>query len=372
MTSTLWLLGALVIIAWFSYRLLHEPASRALRAVVAFFVLSLVDSPPVMMLLREQLELTPAAEKLLKNLALAGACYCLLLFFLFSARGTGKRALREGGVLLAVAATMTIAVLTTPNADEVYPTSRMMAEVQYPSVTLFYAVGNAYFGYAMGRAAVWAWRYAAEASRRSSRGLRLASIGLSVFAAMSFARVVVLLVPAVPDSVERVTVTVIAAALGLFIIGVCWAGAAARWAALRVWCRHRRLYRELAPLWQALHEAFPEDALEHRPSTAWRDRLSPLRVHRRFWRRLVECRDGLVQLSPQLADLGWDNTHSPQVQARHVLEALRRHQQGVRPSAGSAVLVAAPHPGGRDVDSEAAPLVTLSRALASTRRSETD
>jgi hypothetical protein len=40
------------------------------------------------------------------------------------------------------------------------------------------------------------------------------------------------------------------------------------------------------------------------PVGRWRD-LSRLRgVHRRYYRRVIECQDGLVQVSPYLANLG--------------------------------------------------------------------
>lgn len=357
------LVGFLLVPGWFVYRLVREPGSWALRSVVALFVLRLVDSPQVMAILRTTLGLTPASEKLIKNLSLAAACYCLLLFFLFSARGTWRRAVQEGAVLLVVATTLTIAVVTTPNADEVYPTSRMMADTQHPSVLLFYVVGNGYFGYALGRASVWAWHYAAEASRRSALGLRVASVGLAAFAIMSLVRVLTLLIPDLPRAVEQIAVVVTGIAITVFVIGVCWSGAATRWASLRVWLRHRRLYRQLGPLWRVLHEAFPDTALDHQPEPRGRDLLPPGQVHWRFWRRLIEVRDGLVQLSPQLADAGWDHTQPPHTQAGSLREALRRHHAGVSPSSNQAVLIAAPEADRTDVESDAAQLVQLSHTL---------
>jgi Family of unknown function (DUF6545) len=86
----------------------------------------------------------------------------------------------------------------------------------------------------------------------------------------------------------------------VFLGGVCYPGAVMRLSALRLWNRRRRAHRQLAPLWTALHEAFPQDALTRVPASRWRDALSPWSVHRRFYRRVIECRDGLVRLSPYL------------------------------------------------------------------------
>jgi len=86
----------------------------------------------------------------------------------------------------------------------------------------------------------------------------------------------------------------------LVLIGFVLPGARVRWVAGRVWWRHLRDYHRLRPLWTMLHEAFPEDALSRAPASAWRDTLSLRAVNRRFYRRVIECRDGLVRASGRL------------------------------------------------------------------------
>jgi hypothetical protein len=74
-------------------------------------------------------------------------------------------------------------------------------------------------------------------------------------------------------------------------------------------------------------------------------------VHRRYYRRVIECRDGLVRISPYLDTAGDDL-------ARDLKAALRTTQEhGTRPAVG----VAIPDRDGLDADVEQ--LVTLSEAL---------
>jgi hypothetical protein len=69
---------------------------------------------------------------------------------------------------------------------------------------------------------------------------------------------------------------------------------------LHLWGRHRRGIRELEPLWQLLTSEFPEFRLPGVHDSGWftRDPLAPQRVHRCYYRRLVEIRDGPVRLTP--------------------------------------------------------------------------
>ena len=151
----------------------------------------------------------------------------------------------------------------------------------------------------------------------------------------------------------------------LFVLGVCLAGAAARIEQARVWLRHRRALRELRPLWMVLHDIFPQDRLvpEHEQSRV--DRFLPRRVHQQFWRTVVEIRDGLVQLSPHLADVGYQPDTPLHQQTGLLDEAVRRERDGHAPSSRDAILVAAPSStDATDVNSDVEQLVRLSRSLS--------
>ncbi len=133
--------------------------------------------------------------------------------------------------------------------------------------------------------------------------------------------------------------------------------------AARVWARHRRVYRELAPLWKLLHQAFPQDALTRVPaSSRLRSRLSPRGVHWRYYRRVIKCRDGLVRISPRLArpDPSWA---SPQL--AHRLLAAIRSLPAAPLTPRQAVPIAIPP--ASSLDADAGELVRLSRELAAAK-----
>ncbi|TDD41342.1 hypothetical protein E1288_32690 [Saccharopolyspora elongata] len=48
--------------------------------------------------------------------------------------------------------------------------------------------------------------------------------------------------------------------------------------------------------WPTAATVTHKDALDRQPRSQWRERFSPRRAHRHYWRRVIEIRDGLVQL----------------------------------------------------------------------------
>jgi hypothetical protein len=68
------------------------------------------------------------------------------------------------------------------------------------------------------------------------------------------------------------------------------------------WWNHRQAYRGLEPLWTAMNQAFPQDALHRVPQGKARRLLIRHSMHHRYYRRAIECRDGLVQISPSCTD----------------------------------------------------------------------
>lgn len=126
--------------------------------------------------------------------------------------------------------------------------------------------------------------------------------------------------------------------------------------------RHYRQYRHLAPLWNELHRAFPQDALTRVPSSPWLERITPRGVDRRYYRRVIECRYGLVRISPPLMVPG-----SPQPLADRLLTALRI-VPAAREAPEDTVAVAVAVPSSAGLDADARELVALARQLAATRR----
>ncbi|MBQ6641870.1 MAG: hypothetical protein IJH84_12685, partial [Saccharopolyspora sp.] len=99
------------------------------------------------------------------------------------------------------------------------------------------------------------------------------------------------------------------------------------------------------------------------PGRLWRDRLSPGQLHREYWRRSVECRDGLSKLSPWLRDVGYSSADPPGEQAAAVRRALWLRERGHTPSSDAPLLVAAPAAANTTVDSDVAELVRLAEAM---------
>lgn len=73
-----------------------------------------------------------------------------------------------------------------------------------------------------------------------------------------------------------------------------------RTARVAAWWWTYRTHRQLGPLWRQLHEAMPEIAL-NAPRGRLVDGLDPRRVQMRLYRRLVELRDALLELTPFLS-----------------------------------------------------------------------
>jgi hypothetical protein len=179
--------------------------------------------------------------------------------------------------------------------------------------------------------------------------------GLVLLTAVSVMHIIRLAAPAV---LAPAGLMLVVPGIVTFLAGVCYPGAVMRLSAARLWNRRRRTYRQLAPLWTALHEAFPQDTLTRVPASRWRDALSPWSVHRRFYRRVIECRDGLVRLSPYLELPGGS---ADGLLADRLIAALQElDTTSLIPRQAVPVAV----PGGSGLDADADELARLSRQVA--------
>ena len=147
-------LVALIALVWFAYRLLRSPRDHALRAVVACLATRVAGAPFVAnwLVTHSGGLVSPAAAKLLLNLLLTASWYSLMLFFLFAAVGTTRRAWRETILMAAVAVVMTTALLATPDAAHAYPSSGAIPDQMAFPVPVFYLAGAGYFAYATAQA----------------------------------------------------------------------------------------------------------------------------------------------------------------------------------------------------------------------------
>lgn len=165
------------------------------------------------------------------------------------------------------------------------------------------------------------------------------------------------------DTVNRALTDV---ALGAVLIGITLSAGVQLVTHLRSVARHRRMHHQLTPLWTALVTAYPDVVLNREPPTSRWGRLRLRHTHARFYRRLIECRDGLVRLSPHLVRVapGTDLARcGPDQLALHIRAALARKPLVEDPdTTHPAVRVASPS--GNDMDAEAHELIAVSTSFA--------
>ncbi|MFE3777612.1 MAB_1171c family putative transporter, partial [Amycolatopsis sp. NPDC059090] len=331
-----------IALLWFLCRLSRAPRNPALWAVFSCVVLKLLSAPSTILALQGVFGGADGRGylKLIQNILIDVSWFALLLFFMLSGRAARYRVRIEIIALFVVVAVTVVAVtVSTPNIREHgYGAGSALPEVVHsPEVAVFYIVNNGYAAYAIIQAMIWALRGANGAAHRVRWGLRITAFGLAAMALTVTVRAIAMIIRWAGGAVSP---TMVAAAdrfadigIPIFIAGVSIIGFLAVCVAFRVWLRHRRRYRLLKPLWEVLHEAFPGDALYARPKSRHINRLFLWRVHRMYWRRVVEIRDGLVQLSPYLVDCGYypDDT-TPLPAAAQQAHALRRPSYGRSPT----------------------------------------
>lgn len=361
-----------LLLAWKAAHLARDPRNVPLRCVVACLAFAAiafaVQLPDASLVSPENRWMVFAQFALV--LATSGA---LDFFFLFSALGTVRArplAVRRSAVLAAVAAAMAVTTALVPAGASI-------RDQAVPAVAVLYLLFMAANGALLADALRWAMRGIPGSAPVLARGLRITSAGLALMlAALVPLTVLVVLAWArvhAPPALLSAGVAVAVPGIVLFLAGVGYPGTAMRLAALRASARHRRLHRQLAPLWRELHDTFPQDSLAQDagarvPVPRWREMLSPQGVHWRYYRRVMECRDGLVRLSPHLAD------GSGQPLAERLLAVLAtipaaREAPDHAPARGTAAAVAVP--AGPRIDDDARELAVLARQITAARRART-
>ncbi|MGW5609483.1 MAB_1171c family putative transporter [Streptomyces sp. NPDC003753] len=344
-------LAFVAALGWKVFQLAKAPRDAALRAVT----LCLISAACSFVLATQPFAgwiasvCGPGAPRLVQNLFVLSMVYWLMCFYLYSAAADtaeGNRRARREALLLALAA---IGLITATVAAGVHDHGANFrgSDLRDPALVSFYLVADVYLVYALAMALRWTCSYARASQRPLATGLWLTAVGIGAMAASCTIRTVLTVVrwqgKTVPHAVTWTSSVIIALAVPLFLIGVSYPGVATRMAAVRVRRQHCRMYRRLGPLWQMLNEAYPEHTLYRMPAKPWRDHLLPLGVHRRYYRRVIECRDGLVRISPHLTPLagpvedqpGWADDLADQLYA-----ALHSEQLPAAPA--QAVAVAMP------------------------------
>ncbi|MEU4253859.1 MAB_1171c family putative transporter [Amycolatopsis sp. NPDC026612] len=297
------------------------------------------------------------------NALLACGLCALVIFFLGSALGPRRyrRVAAELAPLTAAIVLMIVATAVTPPELRGLPLGP--STVHETGIAVFYLGAGLYLIYGLLACTAWIVRYLRVADRNLRIGLRLSAIGMASAAVGSIFRALYIVVAWAFGPVVRVLLLlgvpfVIVGGM-LFLTGVTYPGLRARLAALRRRRQHRHEHQALAPLWTVLVEAFPSIVLRSPPRRG--DRLSPRGIHRVHYRRVIEIRDGLVQLSPYLdAGFGEVVATDPGAAAAALKAALRRHAAGeVSDGRAKQVLPA----GADDLESDVRPLLALSAAM---------
>lgn len=378
------LLGVLLVaaVSWKGYQLSRAPQDLPLRSVTFCLLSALLAFPFGTDATARAVDdlLAPGTAELLQNVLLLCCVYWLMCFYLHSASdpARGRRRARLETIPLAVAsglATLSMALTPTGERGGTYDT----ADMQVDGVSGFYLAAGVYLGYALSMALWWTRKYARISQGPLATGLRLTAVSMAAMVLADAVRQVFVVIrwTGGPDSSPLLTGAnlTLQIAIPVFVIGVSYPGVATRLAALRLWWRHRRAYHRLHPLWTALHQAFPEDELTRLPANRWADRLLLRGVHRRYYRRVIECRDGLVRISPYLVPSREDGerdrppepspTWAPDLAVR-LRRALTSHGAG-DPELSESKAVPLPMPAEDTLDGDARQLVVLSDAFHATR-----
>jgi hypothetical protein len=342
---------------------------RALAAcVVSATVTFTVNLPPLGPLLDQA---GSGVRSLVINFGTMAAAYFLLVFFTYSMRGpVARRTVRlqavplAAGILVAFAAwALALPAVRADPADT--------ANGAHPHATVFVVAVLGYMAYAHSLSLRWSVAYVrAAGTARLRRGLIVVSVAVGAFLIADATKSLLAILQAVSEpaaGVVRVGTIVHLTGVGVgavaFVVGVSYAAVTGMLVALPIWRAHRRYYRRLEPLWTAMHQAFPQLMLGRVPATSWRARLGTGRTHYRFYRRVVEIRDGLVLLGPyyDAASAGRAGADPQEVHwARVIRDALHAKETGCPAPEADPLLV----PGGDDLESDARLLAGIAGELA--------
>ncbi|MEY8042338.1 MAB_1171c family putative transporter [Saccharopolyspora cebuensis] len=358
-------LAALIAAIWKASQLVRAPQDRGLRVVTLCTLLVVgalsaqlaVSIPDI----AEQLPLQ--IPKLVQNVFLTFffALLIILLTDVSASSDNARRGWRELG-LSTVTSTALIALFLATPADhrgENYEDAGAT-----PELLAFYLVGNLYLAYACARGTLLAWRAADHTRSRARASLRVAAAGLAFNAVLVHAPRVVstsgrLAVGHDPiPGTSTWTTPLLAIGISVFFAGIAYPGARTGLIKSRIWITEWRQYRQLRPLWLALVTAFPNIAL-FKPTTPLREALRARRIGIRYYRRIIEIRDGLLQLSPYLeAPI---TTATPADEAAELVRDALKRQARATPVSTTSIVAAPEHDG---IDADTRELLRISRAFA--------
>ncbi len=368
----MWAASAIAAV-WKTSQLARAPRDNGLRVVTICTLL-------VFVALTAQLAATAPgtsdifpsqSPKLVQNVILT-FFFAMLIVLLQSSADRSK--LRSRGYIEIV-----VALLTSGGLTIAFVAAAALGGASYgdalassdSALLAFYLLGNAYMSYATARGAYLAWIMAQHTRSRARLSLRVAAIGLVVCCAGTH-------IPRVLATSSRLvldtdllagtavwTPRLLAVGIVAFFIGIGYPGLRTGLIKARLWREGRRRYRQLRPLWKALYDQFPTIAL-FPPASPAREALQVRHMRLRYYRRAIECRDGLVCLSSSLNE-PIDGSQSHERQAELVRDALTHRSPDTERSMPS--IIASPASPG--IDADTLELLALARAFDRITRRKT-
>ncbi|MFG3255256.1 MAB_1171c family putative transporter [Streptomyces sp. NPDC048172] len=300
----------------------HNDPLRAITLCLACVASSYFVSRSAGALTRVGLEHRTAV--LLDHLLMMASGYFLLRFYLTSVNtpGARRRARYEGGLLLAAATALTVLVVGSNHV----PAGPYAAAIMTPRTATFTEAATLYLLYTLVVSLWWTSEYARRSPRPYATGLWLVAGGLGALALSCVLLATAILRRALGGSAGWQPVVPLAqvAAVLAVIAGLAWPALALRTSVTHLWRSHRRDLRRLEPLWRLLIQAYPDLRLAASRTEEGDDRRYGVSL--RFHRRVFECRDGLVRISPRLGPglpAGSLKDVPPTVLARHLHHAVR-------------------------------------------------
>ncbi|NYT95430.1 MAB_1171c family putative transporter [Salinispora sp. H7-4] len=386
------LLTAVVVTLWIgvankSIQLSRAPDDYPLRAltaciacIAAMFTLGLPSVSGVLD------RFATGLHSLTINLGIMTAVYFLLAFFTYTVRGPAaqRRVRLEALLLLAALAVVTTTWSIAPLAVQTAPASTAVGDD--PHATVFVLAVLGYLGYVHSQTLWWCVGFIRVTRvARLRHGLIMICLAVVTYLAAELTKsalAIAQLVDALPqptvETINSTYVALIGVGTLIFVVGVSYSAFAGMLAAAAIWRAHRRQYRELQPLWSALHEAFPDLALSRLETRPWYKLFGQHGTHRRFYRRMIEIRDGLVQLAPyydraamanmeaELRRAGRSDADIADITRMTMITAALRAKATDAPVAAAEPMVI---DGGHDLDSDARSLVRIARRMRDHRPS---
>ncbi|MFF5296456.1 MAB_1171c family putative transporter [Paractinoplanes globisporus] len=262
---------------------------------------------------------------------------------------------RPWQVALTVAVVVTLVTLdlTTGGID---PSPARLSGHLTPPMVAYWVVLEGFLGAILVSSVMLFWSVARDAPAGLPRlGLRTIAVGTAMIVVYAAVKTILIVLRGAGVPIDFETVAGPGRALqgAGTLLAVAGALVPAGRKARSVFAAYRSLLA-LRPLWTAMRDAFPEVIL-FTPRRAVFELSGVDDVHLRLYRRVIEIRDGMLALRPYLQGI---SPGTPEAEAAAIAEALRRHAEGIAPSAETAGFA----PVGPEMADEVAWLSRVSRA----------